>query len=58
VASVRAPLPVPSEADEARFALTTCYAAGQCQNDMCCPVREGCLRLREPVREDDDGYDE
>jgi hypothetical protein len=56
--SIHWPLPVPAEADEARFELTTCYAAGRCQNDLCCPVRDSCLRIRGPRGDGEaDDYD-
>jgi hypothetical protein len=56
VVRVIAPMPEPAEADEARFALTACYAAGRCQGDLCCPVRDRCSTNQYPG--DDDEYDD
>jgi hypothetical protein len=41
---LNAPLPERAESEEAAFALTSCYAAGWCQGDLCCPVRRRCSR--------------
>jgi hypothetical protein len=56
VVRVIAPMPEPAGADEARFALTACYAAGRCQGDLCCPVRDRCSTNQYPG--DDDEYDD
>jgi len=38
--------------DRDQFALTTCYAAGQCQRDLCCPFRDDCRDLELQYRRD------
>jgi hypothetical protein len=39
------------------FRLTTCYAADQCQNDMCCPFRDGCASVIAALAGPDRGND-